>query len=148
MAGNFAAGELTRPGKHTVDTLPLATGTINKGDFIKSTAGNAVALAASVDTKDGAYVALEKRVFADGETDIQLAGPGSEVTVIMGGAVQPGGFVKIAAGNKAVTASGSAVAGGDLAKGWIIGRYLKHPGEDKATPAADTEIGVIRLGAV
>jgi len=142
----FVAGELVHPGKHHVDTLPVATGTITQGNFMTSSAGNAVALAASTDTKHGAFVALETAVFASGDTEIQYAGPGSDVTVVMGGAVQPGGYVKIAASNKAVTATGSAVAGGDLAKGWIIGRYLRHPGEDKATPAANNDLGIIKLG--
>ena len=142
----FVAGELVHPGKHHVDTLPVATGTLNQGSFVTPSAGNAVPLAASTDTKDGVFVALETAVFTNGDTEIQLAGPGSDVTVIMGGVVQPGGYVKIAASNKAVAGSGSATAGGDLAKGWIIGRYLRHPGEDKATPSANNDVGIVKLG--
>lgn len=145
----FEKGDIIRPGKHDIETLALATGTITKGNFVTSSSGNAVALAASTDTTTGVFVAVETRVFAAGKvTDVQLAGSGSYVVVTMGGAVQPNGYVKIAASNKAVAATGSATAGGDLAKGWIIGRYIKHPGEDKATVSADTELGVILLGAL
>ena len=138
----FAAGDIIRPGKHQIETLPLATGTITKGNYVTSSAGNAVALAAAASTVTGKYVAVETRVFSAGSvTDVQLAGEGSFVVVLMGGAVQPGGPVKVAASNKTVVA-----AGADIANLLVIGHYIKHPGEDKATPAADTELGIIHIG--
>ena len=76
----FAKGDLTQPGKHNVQTTPLTSGTITKGNFVRVVSGNTVALANAVSTENGAYVALETRVFAAlSVTDIQVAGPGTYV---------------------------------------------------------------------
>lgn len=139
----FEAGDLIRPGKHGVERLPIVTGTLAKGSFVKSTAGNAVALAAAATTLTGRYVAVESKTFVSGgnDNDIELAGEGSYVVVLMGGAVQPGGPVVVAAGNEAVVATAA-----NLAAALVVGRYIKHPGERIATPSADTELGIILIG--
>lgn len=139
----FAAGDLIRPGKLGVERLPIATGTLAKGSFVKSTSGNAVALAAAQTTITGRYVAVESKTFVSGgkDNDIELAGEGAQVVVTMGGAVQPGGPVIVASGNKAVVASAA-----NLAAALVIGRYIKHPGEKIATPSADNDLGIIEIG--
>ena len=139
----FEAGQLPHPGKHHVDTLPVAAGTVTKGNFTKTNAGNAENMVDTDTTIDGVYVALETAVFANGDTEVQVAGPGSEVIVNLGGAIQPGGLVKLDANSKVVAATGA-----DLEAEKVVGRYLRHPGETTATPGADNELGIVKLGAV
>jgi len=142
----FAKGDLPQPGKHNVQTGPLTSGTITKGNIVRIVAGNTVALAAAVSTEDGAFVALETRVFAAlSVTDVQIAGPGTYVVVEVEGAIQPGAYVKVddASGTKVDEATAA-----NFAAGLAIGRYIKHAGEDIATPAADGETDcIILLGA-
>ena len=141
----FTKGDLTQPGKHNVQTLPFATGTITKGNFYTLSAGNLVALATDTTTATGVYVALETRVFAAGVvTDAQVCMADSFVCVDAGGAIQPGGYVAVETGSAEVIVGAAA----DLAAGYVVGRYVKHPGEDKATPAADGDVVIIHLGAV
>ena len=139
----FQAGDVIRAGKWEIERLPIATGTIAKGTFVRSTAGNAVALPAAATTLTGRYVATETKAFVSGgrDNDIELAGEGAFVVVTMGGAVQPGGPVIVAASNKAVVASAA-----NIAAGLVVGRYIKHPGERVSTPSADNDLGIIRVG--
>jgi hypothetical protein len=94
---------------------------------------------------NGVYVALESADNtggANGDKEIQVAGPGSHVIVTMGGAVDPGALIK-------VNASSQAIAGvaGDVEADLLVGRYLRHPGETKATRSAANDLGIIVLGA-
>ena len=142
----FSKGDLTQPGKHNVQTLPFATGTITKGNFYTMSAGNLVALATNTTTATGVFVALETRVFEAGVvTDCQVATQGTFVVVDAGGAIQPGGYVAVETGSAEVIVGTAA----DLAAGYVVGRYIKHAGEEKATPAADGDTDcIVLLGAV
>lgn len=140
----FAAGDLTRPGKHNVDTLPVgATENISKGNFVRTDgSGNGDKMAAETNL-NGVFVALEagdNSSGSDGSIEIQVAGPGSEVCVLAGGAIEPGAPIKVNSDSEAIAA-----VAGDVESDLVVGTYLKHPGEDKATPAADTEVIVVRI---
>jgi hypothetical protein len=139
----FAAGDVIRAGKYEIERLPFTSGTINKGAFIKSTSGNAVQLATGNTTITGRYVAVETKTFVAGgrDNDIQLAGEGAYVVVLMGGVVQPGGPVIVNTGEKATVGSAA-----NIAAAQVVGRYIKHPGERVATPSADNDLGIIRIG--
>lgn len=143
MSSNFAAGEVTRPGKHNVQTLPVkAVEVLAQGNFVKSAAGQAVKMVNTDVNLAGVFVALEKVTggAADGDEEIQVAGPGSEVTVLAGGAIQPGGLIKVDAASKAIAA-----IAGDVELDKTVGRYIKKPGEDKASAAAASDVVVIIL---
>lgn len=139
----FNAGEIVHPGKHHVDTLPVgATEAISKGNFVRTDgSGNADKMENETNL-NGVYVALEAVTGGaqDGDTEIQLAGPGSEVTVIAGGAIEPGAPIKVNSDSEAIAAGA-----GDVEADLVVGTYLRHPGEDKATPSADTEVIIVRL---
>ena len=142
----FAAGDLVSPNKLNVYRLPLTSGTITKGDFVRVVAGNTVVLATATSTAAGVYVALETRTFAAGSvTDVECAGAGAKVVCLMGGTVAPQGLVKIETGSSEVIAATTA---SDINNGYVVGRYQNHPQESVATAAVDTDLGVILLGAI
>ena len=142
----FTKGDLTQPGKSNVQTLPLTSGTITKGNFVRVVGGNTVALATATSTAAGVYVALETRTFAAGSVeDVQCAMAGTFVVVDAGGVIAPGGLVKIETGSAEVIAATTA---SDINNGYVVGRYQNHPQESVVTAAVDTDLGVILLGAI
>ncbi|MCH9657202.1 hypothetical protein K0U27_00670 [archaeon] len=140
----FEIGQLTRPGKHNVSTHTMTAGTIEKGKFFTSnTASAAVSLTSAGVTTLGVYVALERASFAEGDTQIQGAGAGSEVIVEVGGPLDTGSLVKLDGVGRIVVATLA-----DIAAGKVVGRFLKVPGETTSRRAVAGDLGVLRIGDI
>jgi len=137
----FAKGDIVHPGDHKVITLPLTSGTITKGNFVRVVGGNTVALANAVSTEDGVFQAVETRVFASGSVEnVQVVSPGTDIVVEVEGALNVGDYVVI---NDAGGIKVSAGTAANFAAGLVLGRYLKHAGENVASSAADGETDCI-----
>ena len=140
----FEAGQLTRPGKHNVSTHALTSGIIEKGKFFTSnTASVAIGLTSVGVTTLGVYVALERASFAEGDTQIQGAGAGSEVIVECGGSIDAGSLVKLDTIGRIVAA-----APAEIGPGKVVGRFLKVPGETVSRRALQGELGVLKIGDI
>ena len=115
---------------------------ITKGDVVaKGTAGDTDKWLRASTTSTGPFgVCIESALAAD--TGFSLIQDG-EVLVTADGAITPNSYVM-----RSGTTAGQVVTYSGTDEGLIIGRYLRHEGEDSAdqTDAADGEIIVIKLG--
>lgn len=97
------------------------------------------------DLANGYAFALEK--FTTGDTEVQVAIPGSAVPFIAGGVIRPEGLVKlaVAAGVQSVVAAAAA----DLALALCLGRLSHHHGNhEQLRVTAANDVVVIRTGVL
>ena len=137
----FEAGDLPHPGKHTVKTYPLTSGSITKGRFVKVESGNTVEMDDTDITRVGSAVALESADFANGDTSIQVVSPNSHVVVVMGGVVPPDSHVILDSSGRAVVAGPTHL---ELDK--VVGRYLSKPGDTISGDSELNGLGIVVLG--
>lgn len=128
------------PGSKRV--LKVAGGAVTKGDIIaKGTGGDTNKwLRASTSATGPFAVAVEDEVSAS--TSLSMVDDG-EINVTADGTITPNAYVM-----RSGSTAGQVVAFAGTDESLIVGRYLRHEGEDSAdqTDAADGDIIVIRLG--
>ncbi len=144
----FEAGDIVRPGKHDIQTLPIsASVVVTKGLFyLPGVTGNLAVFDDADITVNGVVMALESADNSSGsagDKEVQVAGPGSYVVAEMGAGVRPTGFVKIDSSDQLVAATAA-----DLAAGRVLGRFIKQAGANKGTISVAGELGVVLLGAL
>jgi len=91
----------------------------------------------------GYAIALEK--FTTGDTEVQVAVPGSAIPFLAGGVIEPGSLVKMqfAASKQKVLAATAA----NFAAGLVLGRYSNQVTDhENLRVSADLDIVVIRTG--
>jgi hypothetical protein len=139
IAGSRIGGTGT-PGSKRV--LKVSGGAVTKGDVIaKGTGGDTNKWLRASTTSTGPFaVAVEDEVSTS--TSLSMVDDG-EINVVADGAITPNSYV-IRSG----TTAGQVVAYTGTDEALIVGRYLRHEGEDSAdqTDAADGDIIVVRLG--
>ena len=146
MTGNFAAGQVIRPGKHDVQSVPLSNISVAQGDWLTTNvSGHLIALTSAGTTEKGVFMALESfdnSAGAAGAVSIQVAGSGSYVTAVMGTGVSPGSITELNGSNQLESAE---VA--DIAAAKSIGTYKKLAGGQSVVTTAG-DIGVIHIGGL
>jgi hypothetical protein len=119
-----------------------AAGVITKGDILaKGTGGDTDKWIRASTTATGPFaMAMESEV--TGATSVSMVDDG-EVLVTADGAITPNSYVM-----RSGSTAGQVVTYSGTDEALIVGRYLRHEGEDSAdqTDAADGDIIVIRLG--
>ena len=139
IAGSRIGGTGT-PGSKRVKKV--AGGAVTKGDIIaKGTGGDTDKWLRASTTSTGPFaVAVEDEVAAT--TSLSMVDDG-EINVVSDGVITPNSYVM-----RSGTTAGQVVAYSGTDEALIVGRYLRHEGEDSAdqTDAADGDIIVVRLG--
>lgn len=139
ILGSRIGGTGTPGSKRVKKTTGAA---ITKGDVVaKGTGGDTDKWLRASTTSTGPFaVAIESALAAD--TGFSMVDDG-EVLVTADGAITPNSYVM-----RSGTTAGQVVAYSGTDEALIVGRYLRHEGEDAAdqTDAADGDIIVIRLG--
>jgi hypothetical protein len=141
----FVAGEVVHPTKHFVINMPVgAAENIAQGEFARTDGAGNIDRMQAENNLNGVYVALEpgnNTGGANGAIEIQVAGVGSEVTVIAGGAIAPGAPIKVNASSQAIAA-----VAGDVEADLVVGKYMKKPGERLGTRCAANDVIIVKLG--
>jgi hypothetical protein len=142
IAGSRIGGTGTPGSKRVKKIAHATTAPITKGDVVaKGTGGDTDKWTRASTTATGPFaVAIESALSPD--TSFSMVDDG-EVLVVADGAITPNSYV-----TRSGTTAGQVIAYAGTDEALIVGRYLRHEGEDSAdqTDAADGDIIVIRIG--
>jgi hypothetical protein len=142
ILGSRIGGTGTPGSKRVKKIAHASTAPITKGDIVaKGTGGDTDKWARASTTSTGPF-AMAMEDAASAATTFSMVDDG-EVLVTADGAITPNSYVM-----RSGTTAGQVVTYSGDDEAVIVGRYLRHEGEDGGdqTDAADGEIIVIRLG--